>query len=60
MFQFLGEDDEPECREPDAEAIRASTNQLLDLVERETVGLVIFGHEPEQWEGLKKLREYYE
>jgi N-acyl homoserine lactone hydrolase len=45
---------------PDAEAIRASTNKLIDLVEREQVGLVIFGHDPEQWEGLKKLPEYYE
>jgi N-acyl homoserine lactone hydrolase len=45
---------------PDAEAIRASTNKLLDLVEREKVGLVIFGHDREQWEGLKKLPEYYE
>ena len=45
---------------PDAEAIRASTNKLLDLVEREKVGLVIFGHERDQWEGLKKLPEYYE
>jgi N-acyl homoserine lactone hydrolase len=45
---------------PDAEAIRASTNKLLDLVEREKVGLVIFGHEAEQWEKLKKLPEYYE
>ena len=45
---------------PDAEAIRASTNKLLDLVEQEKIGLVIFGHEAEQWEGLKKLPEYYE
>ena len=45
---------------PDAEAIRASTNKLLDLVEREKIGLVIFGHDPEQWKGLKKLPEYYE
>jgi len=45
---------------PDAEAIRASTHKLLDLVEREKVGLVIFGHEWAQWEGLKKLPEYYE
>ncbi len=45
---------------PDAAATRASTNKLLDLVEREKVGLVIFGHDPEQWEGLKKLPEYYE
>ena len=44
----------------DAAAIRASTHKLLDLVEREQVGLVIFGHEWEQWEGLKKLPEYYE
>ncbi|MBZ0292381.1 MAG: N-acyl homoserine lactonase family protein [Anaerolineae bacterium] len=46
--------------DPNAEAIRASTNKLLDLVEREHVGLVIFGHDPEAWEGLKKLPEYYE
>lgn len=45
---------------PDAETIRASTNKLLDLVEREKVGLVIFGHHLEQSEGLKKLPEYYE
>ena len=45
---------------PDAEAIRASTNKLLDLVEREKVGLVIFGHDREQWKGLIKLPEYYE
>ncbi len=45
---------------PDAEAIRASTIKLLDLVEREQIGLVIFGHDVEQWAGLKKLPEYYE
>jgi len=46
--------------DPNAEAIRASTNKLLDLVAREKIGLVIFGHDPEQWEALKKLPEYYE
>jgi N-acyl homoserine lactone hydrolase len=45
---------------PDGEATRASTIKLLDLVEREHIGLVIFGHDQEQWEGLKKLPEYYE
>jgi N-acyl homoserine lactone hydrolase len=45
---------------PDAEAIRASTNKLLDLVEREKVGLVIFGHDTKQWETLKKAPEFYE
>jgi N-acyl homoserine lactone hydrolase len=51
---------EDDGSDPDAEAIRASTNKLLDLVEREKIGLVIFGHEGEQWEGLKKLPEYYD
>ncbi|WP_246580615.1 N-acyl homoserine lactonase family protein [Deinococcus aestuarii] len=44
---------------PDAEAIRASTIKLLDLVEREQIGLVIFGHDQAQWEGLNKLPESY-
>ncbi len=46
--------------DPDAEAVRASTIKLLDLVEREAISLVIFGHDSEQWQGLKKLPEYYE
>ncbi len=45
---------------PDAEAIRASTIKLLDLVEREHIGLVIFGHDKEQWATLKKAPEFYE
>lgn len=45
---------------PDAAAIRASTHKLLDRVERDHIGLVIFGHEAQQWEGLKKLPAYYE
>ncbi len=34
--------------------------KLLDLVEREHVALVIFGHEQAQWEALKKLPAFYE
>jgi len=45
--------------DPDG-AIRASTIKLLDLVEREQIGLVIFGHDAEQWETLKKAPEFYE
>ena len=45
---------------PDAEAMRASTIKLLDLVEREHIGLVIFGHDSGQWETLKKAPEFYE
>lgn len=46
--------------DPDAAAIRASTNKLLDLVDREQIGLVIFGHEGDQWAGLNMLPNYYE
>ena len=45
---------------PDAEAIRASTIKLLDLVEQKHIGLVIFGHDIEQWKTLKKAPEFYE
>jgi N-acyl homoserine lactone hydrolase len=53
-------DEQDDGSNPDAEAVRASTIKLLDLVEREQIGLVIFGHDKQQWEGLKKLPEYYE
>lgn len=45
---------------PDAEAIRASTIKLLDLTERENIGLVIFGHDEAQWKEMKTLPDYYE
>lgn len=44
---------------PNAEETRASTIKLLDLVEREKIEFVIFGHDTEQWDGLKKLPEFY-
>lgn len=53
-------DGQSDGSDPDAGAVRASTLKLLDLVEREQVGLVIFGHDAAQWEGLKQLPEYYE
>ena len=42
------------------EQLRASTRKLLDLVEREHVTLVIFGHDGQQWQTLKKAPAYYE
>jgi N-acyl homoserine lactone hydrolase len=42
------------------EQLLASTRKLLDLVEREQVQLVVFGHDGHQWKGLKKSPEYYE
>ena len=49
-----------DASQPDAAAIHASTLKLLDLVEREHIGLVIFGHDQEQWATLKKAPEFYE
>jgi N-acyl homoserine lactone hydrolase len=51
-------DDQDDGSNPDAEAIRASTLKLLDLVEREHIGLVIFGHDNEQWKTLKQAPEF--
>jgi N-acyl homoserine lactone hydrolase len=42
------------------EELRASTRKLLNLVKREQVKLVIFGHDGQQWQTLKKAPEYYE
>ena len=42
------------------EQLRASTRKLLDLVERERVALVVFGHDGQQWQALKKAPAYYE
>jgi N-acyl homoserine lactone hydrolase len=42
------------------EQLRASTRKLLELVEREHVALVVFGHDGQQWQTLKKAPAYYE
>lgn len=42
------------------EQLRASTRKLLDLVEREHVALVIFGHDGQQWKTLRKAPAYYD
>jgi N-acyl homoserine lactone hydrolase len=43
----------------DVEMLRASTRKLLDLAEREHVSMVIFGHDGEQWQTLKKAPDFY-
>jgi N-acyl homoserine lactone hydrolase len=42
------------------EQLLASTRKLLHLVEHEQEKLVIFGHDGQQWQTLKKAPEYYE
>lgn len=44
----------------DEEQLRASTRKLLDVVAREQVALVVFGHDAEQWRTLKTAPDYYE
>lgn len=46
-------------RDQDAETLSASTRKLIDLAQREKASLVIFGHDAEQWEALKKAPDYY-
>jgi N-acyl homoserine lactone hydrolase len=46
--------------EGSVEEVRASTRKLLDLVAREQIQLIVFGHDGEQWRTLKKSPEYYE
>lgn len=53
-------DQQDDDSNPDAEAIRASTMKLLNLVEKERIGLVIFGHDKDQWETFKKAPEFYD
>jgi N-acyl homoserine lactone hydrolase len=53
-------DEQDDGSNPDAKATRASTLKLLDLVEREHIELVIFGHDMQQWETLKQAPEFYE
>lgn len=42
-----------------AEQVRASTQKLLELVEREQVALVIFGHDGQQWQTLQRAPAFY-
>lgn len=41
------------------EVLRANMRKLLDLVQREQVALIIFGHDIEQGQTLKKAPDYY-
>jgi N-acyl homoserine lactone hydrolase len=47
-------------KDDNEEDLRASTRKLLELMERERVGLVVFGHDGGQWQTLKRAPEYYD
>lgn len=44
----------------DEASVRASTQKLLDLIERESVTLVVYGHDADEWKKLRKAPDYYE
>ncbi len=46
-------------KDEDEGMLLASTRKLLELVEREDVKLVVFGHDGEQWEKLRRAPEFY-
>lgn len=52
-------DRKPTQIDADGEGALASTRKLLDLAQREQVALVIFGHDSQQWQTLKKLPDFY-
>jgi N-acyl homoserine lactone hydrolase len=40
--------------------LRSSTQKLLNLIEREHISLVVFGHDGQQWQSLKRSPLYYD
>jgi N-acyl homoserine lactone hydrolase len=40
--------------------LRSSTQKLLNLIEREHISLVVFGHDGQQWQSLKRAPLYYD
>ncbi len=42
------------------EMLRASVRKLTDLIAREHVALVVYGHDPAAWKPLRKAPEYYD
>lgn len=57
---WFAREDPPDSGNPDPEGTLPSTLKLLDLVERESVDLVVFGHDPDQWKTLRLLPEAYD
>ncbi len=60
MMQRLFTPDRPKWPLDDnEEQLRASTRKLIAIAERERAALVIFGHDGQQWQTLKKAPDYY-
>lgn len=44
----------------DEKEVRASTQKVADVAQREEASLVVYGHDSEQWPTLKHAPDYYE
>ena len=53
-------DRKPWPKDDNPQMVLASTRKLLDLVERERISLVVFGHDGTQWQSLKKAPDFYD
>lgn len=60
MQRLFTMDRKPWPNDDNEEQLLASTRKLLDLVAREKVQLVVFGHDGQQWKGLRRAPEFYE
>ena len=60
MGRLFTTDRKPWPTDDNEAQLRSSTKKLLDIVDRERVALVVFGHDGAQWKELKKAPEYYE
>lgn len=59
---FFRPDRQPHPLDDDKEGklVQAGARKLIDVAEREHVGLIIFGHDGQLWPTLKKVPEFYE
>lgn len=59
MKRLFVPDRNPWPMDDNADQLRTSTRKLIDLAEREHVALIVFGHDGEQWQTLRKSPAFY-
>jgi N-acyl homoserine lactone hydrolase len=60
MQRLFTPDRTPWPGDANPDQMRASTQKLIALAEREQAALVVFGHDGQQWPTLKTAPEWYE
>jgi hypothetical protein len=44
----------------DEQQVRASTSKLRDIEQQRDVAFTVYGHDPYQWQTLKRFPDFYE